>query len=762
MDGVDPQERERKSRSHTSRPNMPDRERNSGSDRHSNRDRRREQESERERLERERERERERLRESERDREMMIARENEEARLIWLSLPGNDHPQYYTDTDSDSCYGDGGVGIYGTDEEDKDLDPPPPLAMQEHYPPPSTSTRLAAGSKRKSPARARSDAYGSGPHDAGPSRAHAKRRALAAAISPDYDLAIPALPLDAQTRGMISIDDFPVIDSSIRGEPEHRPLFNRDATFGHYDDDDDDDDESLPTSDSDEEASRIAAERKRRHGNRVGNRGNKLSRAKGVRWHRRGKLGGWTEARMEKEIGDRVRHRIETMQKDSIRALVAAMPAEDKKMLEQFPALRDGLLPAEAQSNGAVVRDVRGRLLPSDLSEAARLDAQLGLGPGAAPTLADGSFSDGSERLTSTLLAPTLLKPAVTARQLLTSHTLRHTFRNPHIGALGKTALDLIESEGVLGRAIGRCWSSMERGGWNVDPEPQVNAAEDEMDVEEAGINGQADGSSDDDGREVLASLTSNPALQHLDDLFVTRAGLAVPRLDEVGQPIFEQDDPSDPSSAAGPDGPPPEPRLATTLLPAMEQRAVVLAALECLHELAADSREYVERLEEVRSRLATIKRRRAEVWAAVREWAIDKEEKGEGEQTFHPVAAIAPAASGADASSLAPGGDKDGVATATGTLTAPAGARGENGMQTPTSSGGTSGKAAKGGTTTATAGSKARKKTTKAAAASSAAAGTSSAAGDKARAASPPPPPPGRSTVTSALAGVAFTSSSS
>ncbi len=99
-------------------------------------DRRREME----RLEREHERERERIRESERDREMMIARENEEARLIWLSLPGNDHPQYYTDTDSDSCYGaEGALGVQVTDEEDKDLDPPLPISLQEYHPAPSYS-----------------------------------------------------------------------------------------------------------------------------------------------------------------------------------------------------------------------------------------------------------------------------------------------------------------------------------------------------------------------------------------------------------------------------------------------------------------------------------------------------------------------------------------------------------------------------------------------------------------------------------------------
>ncbi len=118
---------------------------------------------------------------------------------------------------------------------------------------------------------------------------------------------------------MINIDDFPVPDSSIRGEPSDRPFASRIeraslpriSPYGRSEDVVED----YESSDSDEEALRMADERKRRHGNRGGNRGNKLSREKGARWARRGKLGGWTEMRMEKEIGDRVRHRVEAMQK---------------------------------------------------------------------------------------------------------------------------------------------------------------------------------------------------------------------------------------------------------------------------------------------------------------------------------------------------------------------------------------------------------------------------------------------------------------
>ncbi|TKY86813.1 hypothetical protein EX895_004454 [Sporisorium graminicola] len=592
-----------------------------------------------ERLERERERERERIRDSERDREMMIARENEEARLIWLSLPGNDHPQYYTDTDSDSCYGVGGaLGVDLTDEEDKDLNPPYPLSLQEYHPAPSYSQSYYDDSYYSSKRKRIDDAIEI--DFAGSSR---RNRRKPMSKPSDVDRPAPSSSVSVQrlpSTVMIDIDDFPVPDSSIRSEPSDRPFASRlDRTslprISPYNRSEEAD-EDFESSDSDEEAMRIAEERKRRHGNRGGNRGNKLSRDKGARWVRRGKLGGWTEMRMEKEIGDRVRHRVEAMQKDNVRALLSAMPEEDKAMLAQFPALRNGLIPSEAPSNAR--RDARGRLLASDVSEAARIDAELGL---------DGAAigSSGTEHLTSTSLAPTLLKPAITPRQLLTSHTLRHTFRNPHIAALGKTALDLIESEGVVGRAVGRCWAAMERGGWNEDPEPKGDEVEEVDDSHhQNGVNGMdidgsdAEGSTRHRGEDggangastsVFGSAIDNPALSHLDRLFVTKQGLAIPRLDDMGQPIFVPPSPATQvarAQAGLADEEASEPVIETTLLPAPEQRSIVLAALECLHDLAADSREYVDRLEEVRSRLAAVKRRRAQVWNAVRQWALDKD----------------------------------------------------------------------------------------------------------------------------------------
>lgn len=73
-------------------------------------------------------------------------------------------------------------------------------------------------------------------------------------------------------------------------------------------------------------------------------------------------------------------------------------------------------------------------------------------------------------------------------------------------------------------------------------------------------------------------------------------------------------------------------------LLPPSSQREIMLAALSCLSDLEADSREYASRLEELRGRLAAVGRRRGQVWRALRIWAVRRVERewerrqGEGE----------------------------------------------------------------------------------------------------------------------------------
>lgn len=304
---------------------------------------------------------------------------------------------------------------------------------------------------------------------------------------------------------------------------------------------------------------------------RTGNRGNKL--LKGSRWNRRGKLGLWTEAKNEKEMHDRFMSRVKAIQRAGVESLLYNAPG-----------------PKAIQADGPVERDMlegSDRLLYRDLKSANIVE----------------------EDLQSTSLAPALLRPILTARALLESHTLRHTFRNPHIGALSKTALDLRESEGHLSRALGRCFSAMERMSAYVEDaqtgEVRVNGSQNtdyEMDLQAIGAEGTA-GTAD----EV------NPALIQLDDLFVTKTGLPIP---VASSEVEEQARPSTEMQA---------------VLTTNQQRDVIRAALECLQDLGLDSLEYVERLDEVRGRLESVKRRRTQVWEALRLWAL-KRDGGEDE----------------------------------------------------------------------------------------------------------------------------------
>ncbi|PWN46052.1 hypothetical protein IE81DRAFT_81716 [Ceraceosorus guamensis] len=237
------------------------------------------------------------------------------------------------------------------------------------------------------------------------------------------------------------------------------------------------------------------------------------------------------------------------------------------------------------------------------------------------------------ELLTSTALAPTLLRPISTPRALLSSHTLRHTFRNPHIAALSKTALDLRESEGTLGRALGRCFADMERSVLPDSMRPS-DMPPDSLQmlpynppflyVDTRGgpfthraIDADAIGA---DGTNLTAD-ELNPSFERLDPLFVTSNGLPIP-LGSDPNTIQPNGVPHEENDQSG--LPPP----AQAVLSPIQQRDVVRAALDCLHELATDSREYVERLDEVRARLAAVKRERTRVWQALRRWALDKEEE--------------------------------------------------------------------------------------------------------------------------------------
>jgi hypothetical protein len=264
--------------------------------------------------------------------------------------------------------------------------------------------------------------------------------------------------------------------------------------------------------------------------------------------------------------------------------------------------------------------------------------------------------------LTSVALAPALLRPVLSARALLESHTLRHTFRNPHIGALSKTALDLRESEGVLGRALGRSFAELERydvgfGSAEVGEGKMTLGASETKPAETNGDESKHSNPGAGPSRHVIdadaigaegTGLTSdelNPSFARLDELFVTPAGLPIPLGSDpatIGEMHVEG-----------------QPAPAQAVLTVGQQRDVVRAALDCLHELGADSREYVERLDEVRGRLAAIKRERAKVWEALRLWALKREREDEEER--NGVDATVPTSSVRDepaASSLSNGAD--------------------------------------------------------------------------------------------------------
>ncbi|CAD6908089.1 unnamed protein product [Tilletia controversa] len=473
---------------------------------------------------------------------------------------------------------------------------------------------------------------------------------------------------------------------------------------------------------------------------------------------------------------------------------------------------------ADGHLDPTIAAELSEAFTPQDLGDA---DISRG-GAGGSRTGGGGSGSGGAsgsgsrtttgtgtENLSSTSLAPTLLRPVLTPLALLESQTLRHTFRNPHIGALSKTALDLIESEDVVSRALGRCFAAIESGGmpgWGaymeaeertrrrrkedeaaraaaaaartkgkgkkketskedqqdgaggaaaaaeapLPPPPDESAAaskETEMQgvqvddqqqngtEKEAGTSGpdgdvsmrddpatstavkdehadhgqttfsptQPHQSADHNGSPMdpltaaaagapdagpssllteldlrarnsaaapgfppsawhsLADLA--PALNQVEQLFITPGGIDIPvhhavhsapfdasaasaaggsgsadgdMLQAGGSPTGAEphvglsglQGPSSSSSFPSPQSSSgPAPSTQTAHLDANQQRVLVRAALECVYELAQDSREYIERLQEVREKLAQVKLGRARVWGAVRGWALGEVE---------------------------------------------------------------------------------------------------------------------------------------
>ena len=54
----------------------------------------------------------------------------------------------------------------------------------------------------------------------------------------------------------------------------------------------------------------------------------------------------------------------------------------------------------------------------------------------------------------------------------------------------------------------------------------------------------------------------------------------------------------------------------------------MVYAGLECLNDLYLDSREYMDRLEEIREMLADVRRNRSAMWDVLRTWALQRDKE--------------------------------------------------------------------------------------------------------------------------------------
>lgn len=297
------------------------------------------------------------------------------------------------------------------------------------------------------------------------------------------------------------------------------------------------------------------------------NRGQKLHVHDGMRWVHRGKLGAWTERRSDFELREREERRIDAFQHANVDAMLEAEATGPDGM--------GGIWRTQVQPKR------RGRHTDRFASKCAK--TQL-WDPEAKYDLVDDAWEedDKNSRHASTL-AFSLLVPVLTARGLLESKLLKQSFRNPHLTSLNRAALNLIENENVISRALGRCFGTMERLTGKEGPVPVKY---------------------DNHHTDVTVPMDYVPPLAHINDLFITNEGLPIP----VSSSEHENESTS------------------TYTLSADEQREIVYSSLKCLNELHADSREYMERLGEVRMMLAEVRRDRNHMWEIIRKWALERE----------------------------------------------------------------------------------------------------------------------------------------
>ena len=312
------------------------------------------------------------------------------------------------------------------------------------------------------------------------------------------------------------------------------------------------------------------------------NRGQKLRTQDGMRWVYRGKLGAWTERRYEDELREREERRVDALQHASVEALLEAEASA--------PGGMGGIWRARVPSNSNNKRMRQrsgGGSIGQPLSKRVRMCAWNPEQQNEPLNESDDENGDYNALRASTMAVP-LLVPVLSARGLLESKLLKQIFRNPHLTALNRTALNLLENEHVMSCALGRCFGVMERMTGREGPVPQnIHKPENIL----------------------LEPMDCIPPLAHINNLFVTKKGLTVPTTVQ---------DPSVPENSSV--------SASTYVISPEEQRDIVYASLKCLNELYADSCEYMERLGEVRMMLAEVRRDRKHVWDMLRRWALKRE----------------------------------------------------------------------------------------------------------------------------------------
>lgn len=188
--------------------------------------------------------------------------------LSLSSLPHHDQTEVYSDTDASAS------------SDLSDIGPPIPNTRQPHYPPPSLSNQDYIHLSNLDPPQASTS------------------RTTLNHPNPSSKSASPSILLNGHHHHHHPSGGSALIPPLIRADSNMSNQSNRSNKRGMQVNEHDEEEEE----EEEEEEDWDQEERKELYGNRSGNRGNKLRRSQGVRWARRRKLGGWTEARTEKEV----------------------------------------------------------------------------------------------------------------------------------------------------------------------------------------------------------------------------------------------------------------------------------------------------------------------------------------------------------------------------------------------------------------------------------------------------------------------------